>query len=177
MKIHEIIAGLKSRNLDIKSHGQTGIDAALRRMEPARPGPAATVAFRALAEAGLDLDRQSSESLSAWLLIVHTLALARWRHDYRRPVGQGLMAMRLSDNRLKQLLSADYETLQKLLPRLARRFERCKEVPGMDFTPLARLAITASTGSERLERARLDIALSYTRFQSESSSTDKRKAS
>lgn len=176
MKAHEIIAGLNSHNGSSKRHGQTGIDAALRRMDPAHPGAAATVAFRALAEAGLDLDRHRPESLSAWLLIVHTLALARWRHEYRIPVGQGLAAMRLGDNRFEQLLSADFETLQQLLPRLARRFAGNKEVSGMDFTPLARLAIAASAWPDDLEKARLEIALSYTRFQNKTS-TEKRKAS
>lgn len=173
MKRHEIIIGLKHRMDSANRPGQTGIDAAIRRMDPANPGAAATPALRELAEAGLDLDGLHPEHLSAWLLIIHTLALARWRHEPRVKIGQCLAAMRLGDNRLKQLLSADFETLQQLLPRVARRFASFTEVPGMDFMPLARLALAASARSEDLEPARLEIARSYTIFEN-NASKDKR---
>ncbi len=176
MKTHEIIAGLKRRMGNPDRPGQTGINAALRRMDPAHPGASATAAFRALADAGGDLDKLRPDQIAAWLLIVHAMALSRWRHEARIPVGQGLAAMHFSENRLKQLLSADFDTLQQLLPRLARRFAGCTDVTGMDFTPLARLALATSAWPDKLDKARLDIALSYTRFQNQTN-TEKRKAS
>ncbi len=176
MKTYEIIAGLKRRMAYPDRPGQTGINAALRRMDPAHPGASATAAFRAMADAGMDLDKLHPGQMPAWLLIVHTMALARWRHDSSKPVGQGLVAMNFSENRLKQLLSADFNTLQQLLPRLARRFAGCTDVPGMDFTPLARLALAANASPDKLEKTRLDVALSYTRFQNQTN-TEKRKAS
>lgn len=176
MKTHEFIAALKRRMGNPDRPGQTGINAALRRMDPAHPGASSTAAFTAMAEAGMDLDKLHARQISAWLLIVHTMALSRWRHEPRIPVGHGLVAMHLSENRLKQLLSADFGTLQQLLPRIARRFAGCTDVPGMDFKPLARLILAASAWPDKLEQARLDIALSYTRFQNQTN-TDKRKAS
>jgi len=157
-------------------YGQTGIDAALRRMNPAQPAAAATSALRVLAAAGLEIDELCPDDLAAWMVIAHILALARWRHEPRIPVGQGLAAMRLGENRLKQLLSADRETLQQLLPRLARRFANTTDVSGMDFTPLAKLVLAANAKPEDLEQARLDIARSYVRFDQEMSK-EKRKAS
>lgn len=176
MKTREIIAGLKRSLGNPDRHGQTGINAALRRMDPAHPGASATVAFRAMADAGMDLDGIRRSQMPAWLLIVHTMALSRWRHDSHIPVGQALIAMHFSENRLKQLLSADFETLQQLLPRIARRFAGCTDVPGMDFTPLARLALAANARTDSLDKKRLEIALSYTRFQNQAN-TEKRKAS
>lgn len=174
MKTHEIIVSLKNRMGSGNRPGQTGINAAIRRMDPANPGAAATAALRAMAEAGLDLDSLNTERLSAWLLIIHTLSLARWRHEPRIKIGQGLAALRLGDNRLKQLLSADFETLQQLLPRLARRFAGCTEVPGMDFVPLARLALAAGAWPDDLEPARLEIARSYTRFEHNASMNERK---
>ena len=165
MKTREIVAALKRRMSNLEARGQTGVDAALRRMDPVNPGASAIAAFRVMADAGLDLDQLRPAERSAWILVVHSMALGRWRHDPSKKVGEALVAMRFSENRLKQLLSADFETLQQLLPRLARRVASAKDVPGVDFTPLAELALAASAWPNNLDKRRLDIALSYTRFQ------------
>lgn len=165
MKTREILSALKRRMSNPDGRGQTAIDAALRRMDPINPGASAIAAFRAMADAGLDLEQLRPAEMSAWMLVVHSMALGRWRHDPSKKVGEALVAMRFSENRLKQLLSADFETLQQLLPRLARRVASAKDVPGVDFTPLAELALAASAWPNKLDKRRLEIALSYTRSQ------------
>lgn len=164
MKRHEIVARL-ARNLGSSERPSfMGVNAALRRMNPAEPGNAAVIALNALVEADpeLDLERMRDERIECWLLTIHMLALARWRHERARTVGEGLVAMALSENRLKQLLSADFDVLRELLPRLARRFSTVTSPTAMDFMPLVDLIFAARLKPQGLHQVRLNIARSYT---------------
>lgn len=163
MKPHEIVSPLVSRLSNPARPNHMGIDAALRRMNLSEPGNAAVIALRELLEVDseLDVEHMREEDIQCWLLALHMLALARWRHDRSHSVGEGLVAMMLSENRLKQLLSADFEVLRELLPRLARRFSTVSPPPGMNFIPLVDLIFKARRNSEGLHRARLKIARSY----------------
>jgi len=162
MKPHEIAERLVQQLGNPDRAGYMGANAALRRMNPAEPGSAAVVALNSLSDAGLELDGCSNSRLDCWLLVIHVLALARWRHHRSGSIGGGLAAMRLTDNRLKQLLSADFDVLRELLPRLARRLGTLSSVPLVDLMPLVDLIFAAGLNPDRLHQARLDIARSYT---------------
>lgn len=175
---NKIIQKLVKRLGVSKGRSNTGINAAIRRLDLNHPGASILSIYQSLDEAGLDFDKTDPLTLKCWLLVAHTLALAQWRHHEQVPIGKGLVAMHYGENRLKQLLSADYEVLEELLPRIGRRFAGCTSVVGMDFLPLVDLAFGA--GFERagfagsvLEDARLSIAQSFTREQG----MDKRNAS
>lgn len=182
MKRHEIVSRLARRLGNPKLPNFMGKNAALRRMNLAEPGNAAVVALNALMEADpeLDLEQMRDEHIQCWLLTLHMLALARWRHDRAHAVGEGLVEMMLSQNRLKQLLSADFDVLRELLPRLARRFATVTSPQGMDFMPLVDLIFAARASDEGLHQVRLNIARSYTLAeyrQSQQSSRQSRSAS
>lgn len=182
MKRREMLSRLTRRLRNPERPNFMARNAALRRMNLAEPGSAAVVALNALIEADpeLDLERMSYEQIQCWLLILHMLALARWRHEQVHSVGEGLVAMMLSQNRLKQLLSADFDVLRELLPRLARRFATVTSLPTMDFTPFADLVFAAQANPERLHQARLNIARSFTLAEfkkSQQSSITSRSAS
>lgn len=164
MKRHEIVTKLARRLANPKRANYMGNNAALRRMNLAEPGYAAVIALSALVEEApeLDLERIPAEHIDCWLLTMHMLALARWRHDRAHSLGEGLVAMMLSQNRLKQLLSADYDVLCELLPRITRRFATVTSPAAMDFMPLIELIFAARANAEQLHQVRLKIARSYT---------------
>jgi len=164
MKRHEIVVRLVRRLGNSELPNFMGVNAALRRMNLDEPGNSAMIALNALVtvDPDLDLERMSDEHIECWLLTIHMLALARWRHDRDHSVGEGLVAMAFSENRLKQLLSADFDVLRELLPRLARRFATVTSPPTMDFLPLVDLIFAARFNAEHLHQVRLNIARSYT---------------
>lgn len=134
-----------------------GTHAALRRMDPLRPGTAAPALYGFLSDAGLELERV--DDIAPWALVTHALALARGRHRNGQ-VGDALVSIRLGEARLKQLLSADFDLLCELLPRLARRLDGTSEAT--NFAPLMDLIFAAHRqDSDALDRARLAIARSY----------------
>lgn len=164
MKRHEIVIRLVGRLGNSELPNFMGVNAALRRMNLDEPGNAAIIALKALVavDPDLDIEQMSDRHIECWLLTIHTLALARWRHDRAHSVGEGLVAMAFSENRLKQLLSADFDVLRELLPRLARRFATVTSPPGMDVMPLVDLIFAARFNAEHLHQVRLNIARSYT---------------
>lgn len=135
--------------------------AALRRMDPTQPAGAANAAFRLLA--AFDALGSSDEETERWILLIHTLALARGGHDAAVNIGTALVGIRFGEARLQQLLSADWPTLRDLLPRLARRFATQQQ--RADFAPLMRLVMTADRHSEEADKARLLIARSFVQAQ------------
>jgi CRISPR type I-E-associated protein CasB/Cse2 len=136
----------------------TGDLAALRRMDPAAPGRAATVAYRLLVDAVGDRDE-----LERWLLVVHALALLRGGHDPKIAIGVALSAIEFSEARLQQLLSADWSVLRDLVPRIARRL--AAQRARLDFAPLMRLILTVDRFPDEADSARLGIAKSFVRAQ------------
>ena len=96
-----------------------------------------------------------------WALIVHSLALARGRHDPRMSSGRGLVSAGLTELRLDMLLAADLDVLFDLLPRLARRLSA--GAVALDWLPLAEIVLNAGRDEDRADRARLQIARTYAR--------------
>jgi hypothetical protein len=141
----------------------TGDEAALRRLDPARPDRRHIVPLiRLLAEAGID--DQTGQGGDAWqrlALIANSVALARGMHVPGIATGAALHAMALSEARLMALLSADFATLCDLLPRIARRAAAASQP--MDFRPLAWLAWHADRNEEHADRERRKIADSFVR--------------
>lgn len=136
----------------------TGEHAALRRMDP-RPGRigGAALPFERL-RAGAGVGEGDAER---WALVVHALALARGRHDPRRPTGAALREAGLTDERLDLLLAADLDTLFDLLPRLARRL--AASGAALDWLPLVEVVMNAGRDEAAADRARLRIARGYAR--------------
>lgn len=139
----------------------TGDHAALRRMSPLAPGRAALALERALI--GANVTVYGMEDARRWALIVHSLALARGRHDRGEPTGRKLFEIGLTEARLNQLLSADADTLFDLLPRLARRL--AGQPANIDWLPLAQLARRVGVYEDRADETRLKIARDYARAQ------------
>ena len=134
----------------------TGEHAALRRMDPSSIGPAAFAFERLWVQAGAP-----ESDPERWALIVHALALARGRHDPRRPTGAALQEVGLTEQRLNLLLAADLEVLFDLLPRLARRLDA--RAAALDWLPLADIVLNAGRNEVEADRARLRIARAYAR--------------
>ena len=67
-----------------------GEHAALRRMNPLQPGPAAAIVCRLLLECDIALADNDDAQLLRWCVIVHTLALARGAHNKAMPIGKAL---------------------------------------------------------------------------------------
>lgn len=132
--------------------------AALRRMQPLAPGPAALPTYSLLSEVGVALD--NADSVRRWTVIAHALALARGGHEPARKIGTALVEMKFSEARLAQLVSADFDLLSDIIPRLARRLNS-QSPPRMDFAPLMRLLLTVDRDLPEAERARLEIARSF----------------
>lgn len=132
--------------------------AALRRMDPLAPGQAALPTYNLLADVGISLEQ--ADTIRRWVVIAHALALARGGHDPARKLGTALVEMNFSESRLAQLLSADFEVLSEIVPRLARRLSS-QSPPRMDFAPLMRLLLSVDRDQQEAEKARLEIARSY----------------
>lgn len=139
----------------------TGEHAALRRMDPRKPGRAAVALHKLLADVGLD---PHGESERAWTLIAHCLALARRSYNKAIAAGAALYDLPLTELRLNQLLAADGDVLFDLLPSLARRLDA--QGASLNWVQLARLVLT--TDPEQADRARVTIARDYARAQSKS---------
>lgn len=129
--------------------------AALRRMDPAAPGKAATVLYALLDE--LDLNLERADLVRRWALVLHALALARGNHHPDIPLGKALHAIAFSEARLAQLLTADLDSLTDLLPRIARRL--ASQSQPADWRPLLNLVLLSDT--PELDAARLLIARSF----------------
>lgn len=139
-----------------------GEHAALRRMNPLEPGAAAAIVCRLLADREVDVDALTDAQLLRWCVIVHALALARGAHSRQTPIGKGLWDMGYGEQRINQLLVADFDGLAQLVPRLARRLHS-GNVAAMDFMPLAYLLLASNEDAR--SRARLSIARSCARYQ------------
>ena len=140
-----------------------GEHAALRRMNPLQPGPAAAIVCRLLQERDITLPDSDDAQLLRWCVIVHALALAHGAHSKAMPIGKALWEMGYSEQRINQLLVSDADGLAQIVPRLARRLHASK-VAAMDFVPLMHLLLASS--EEVRNRARLVIARSCVRASS-----------
>lgn len=151
------VLGAPGERISMRDH------AALRRMDPLDPAAAAMVVYRLLHEREMPL--QGHRLTQRWTVLVHALALSRGAHDPAVPIGRALWGMRYTEQRINQLLGADFDNLSQLVPRLARRLHSSGS--RMDFAPLMRLVLAAGRNEERAGRARLEIARSCARHQSE----------
>ncbi len=137
----------------------TGDHAALRRMNPRAPDGMAEIAVeRLLASTTV---APSGDDRRRWALIVHCLALARGRHERQAPIGRVLADSLYSESRLNLLLSADFDVLTDLLPRLARFLDTHNAAA--DWLPLVRIARWAGRCEDIADDQRLRIARDYAR--------------
>ncbi len=137
----------------------TGDHAALRRMNPRTPDAMAVIAVeRLLAYSDIAFSR---EDRRRWVLIVHCLALVRGRHESEARTGRVLADSRYSESRLNLLLSADFDVVSNLLPRLAR-FLAARNAAA-DWLPLVRIARWAGRREDIADDQRLRIARDYAR--------------
>jgi hypothetical protein len=140
----------------------TGEAAALRRLDPARPDRRHILPLmRLLVEAGIEDLPPADGRHDRLALIANAIALARGAHDPRRPAGEALHALGLSEQRLMALLAADFATLTDLLPRIARRAAAAREA--MDWQPLVLLAWFAEHDEARADEQRRRIASRWLR--------------
>lgn len=160
--LESVLAGIArvlahpGERIDMKDH------AALRRMNPVDPGPAAAIVCRLLLDRDVALADDDDAQLLRWCVIVHALALARGAHSKAVPIGKALWEIGYSEQRINQLLVADAPGLVQIVPRLARRLHAGKAA-AMDFLPLMYLLLASS--EEGRNRARLAIACSCARHQ------------
>lgn len=161
-RLHPTLALLREVNRDPAKGGLSiGEAAALRRIDPTRPDARHLLPLaRLLARAGLELMPGAPEWDRA-AVIVNAMALARGHHARQPSTGAGLHAIGLSEERLMALLTAEFEELRDLLPRIARR--AAASAQPMDWAPLARLAWHAGRDPARADRQRQRIAGDYTR--------------
>lgn len=145
-------------------HTPTATLAALRRMDPRHPVVAFGPLYQLLGERVASF---SSDRLQRWALILHCLALVRGRHNSRGVgFGKALAAIHFSEFRLQQLLRADIEVLQDLLPRVARRMatQQAKIDEGdsrPNWWPVRNLALYIGIDESKSEEARQRIAMDY----------------
>ena len=166
-----LLASMAARLADPKF--PTGDHAALRRMDPRAPDGMAEIAVeRLLASAAV---ASSGEDRRRWALIVHCLALVRGRHEREAPIGRVLAdslysesrslysesRSLYSESRLNLLLSADFDVLTDLLPRLARFLDAHNAAA--DWLPLVRIARWAGRREDIADDERLRIARYYAR--------------
>ena len=134
--------------------------AALRRMNPQTPSSHAEIAAeRLLASAGAAPTGEADRK--RWLLIIHCLALTRGQHSHRASTGSVLAQVQYSEERINRLLSADFEVIADVLPRLAR-FLGAKGA-AIDWLPLARIARWTGRAENRADQSRNRVAREYAR--------------
>jgi CRISPR-associated protein Cse2 (CRISPR_cse2) len=136
----------------------TGELASLRRMD--RSGTPPQAFFRLVARAGFT---EMTDGVSRWAAAVHVMAQRpdALRTDIR--LGEALLRIGLSEQRLDMLLNARGNTLFDLVRRLSLRLARSEE--GIPYRELCQLVIWADRPEReaQAERLRLDIAQSYQR--------------
>lgn len=135
--------------------------AALRRFDPASRISDAAFELGALLGRCDVHASPGTTAYESWALIAHCLALARGAHQRSVPAGRALVAVNVSELRVRALLEAGRPMLFDLLPRLARRMAAAGQP--MDWVPMARLIVSEGFDDAAAERARLDIADSYQR--------------
>ena len=144
----------------------TGDHAALRRLRPDGPELRHAVAlYRLMEDVGISVS--DADGLKRWAAIINALALCWGAHDPRQSCGAALAAMRFGEERLATLLTADYDTLIDLLPRIARRLRAANEP--MDWYPLTRLVLDVGRDEARADDTRSRIAREYVRAERQQS--------
>ena len=154
-----LLATMAARLADPKF--PTGDHAALRRMDPRAPDGMAEIAVERLLASASAAVAFSGEGRRRWALIVHCLALARGRHEREAPIGRILANSLYSESRLNLLLSADFDVLTDLLPRLARFLDAHNAAA--DWLPLVRIARWTGCREDIADDERLRIARDYAR--------------
>ena len=156
-------------------HYPTGERAALKRMDPADPGPGAhAAAIRLLLKAGEEQGIRSDIHLARWTLLIHSMALMsgpgrpphRW--EEQDTAGAVMFHTSYSESRLLRLLEARGTTFDALLSRLAR-FLAAKgaTVNWSDLAPL----ILEPEGSANAEKARLNLMRRFIAAERQAEST------
>ena len=131
-----------------------GTLARLRRIHPQHDGRAALFESEWLLQAA-GIRPQDSDEQHRWDLLLHSLAIAQWRHKPGKEFEPGhvLAQLRVSETRVKQLVEADAAVLSDLVPRLARRLAAAQAT--IDWRPLADLLLHAgSSADQRMGSAR-----------------------
>ncbi len=151
--------------------------AALRRMDPDRPGRVAAL-HALLAECDVpEHIYRDNDMLSRWALIVHGMALMAPDH-HRAPsaVGASLCGERgldqaiIKEQRLAQILNARGAAFRALIPRICRHLKAQNRA--VDWLELAWLVLHEGRNEARAEEARLRIARAYYRAAQQRSSFD-----
>lgn len=172
---HPFAKALRSIAHELAEHDYPrGRLAALRRMDPDRPGRVAAL-HALLAECDVpEHIYRDSDMLARWALIVHGMALMVPDHHRARdangkpvPVGaslcgeHGLEQAIIKEQRLAQLLNARGPTFRALIPRICRHLKarNC----ALDWLELAWLVLHEGRNEAPAEAARLRIARAYYR--------------
>lgn len=142
------------------AHMSTGSRAALRRMNPLKPGRAAGVVVGLLEKAGLPAADMEAEKFKRWALIAHVAAVLAGTgganpHSRARPVGRALSAAGYSENRLMRLTAARGPALVDQVVRAARYLAAAGQAPVNLWT------LRDLIDPDRAEAARLRLARDY----------------